>query len=1053
MIKKLTSFIGVYQDEIRLFFWSMLLLLIVRSGGTILTNYADAVFLKRYGVEYLPIVNMLNAVATIFVMGAFAGLMQKMSGSALLLRMFLVSGVTMAIIRLVIPLEYGLIYPLLFMLKAQYEILLALLFWNLANDLFNTQQAKRLFPLITAGGVIGQIIASFGTPWFARVLSFDNLLFAYFLICCAGAAAVFFMSRRFPMLLSGGGSRKAGPAGDKPSMAEEFRRVWPMVKSSTLVKIMIVLTFVPNVIIPILNYQFNYAVNEQFQSEDALLEFFGYMRGVLNIISLVLLLFVGKIYGRWGLPVALMFHPFNYVLAFLSFLFKFDVFSALYARMSTQILRTSINVPANAVLTGLFPQAYRAMVRPFLRGTVVRIGLFLGSSIILLSDALFHPRYLSLVAIPLVLIWLSVPFWLKRRYTDILTDLVAGDMRDIKAMETTDVHHLFRDQSMRRKLQEDFRQAPPEKALWFGQLLKSAKDKELDSLILEKVAADQPNGNGNNNADDRVALLDLLSARSAQAISTLDAVTQRDDPPMQVGAIRTLRRLAPDAIPDPVDLTLLVQAKDIDVRAHAAAAMLPVNSRHFSTLIKDWIQSPEPSIRQAGVVAAGASADAAFTQALRDRLTDESDPTIRAAALKSLHQIDPPEINELVAVDLHHESPQVRRMAVSATQVIDKASLRSVIESLGDLDQTVSQQAREQIVDAPYQDGKQLIKALSNPRRKVREEVFRTLEALDIKDLDAVRFVRDQAQGAYKYLAEVQAVDNMQECAARDLLSEHLSQQRQVQIENIVRVLASQDGSGKMRIVSRGLLSSDKRQRANSQEALGDLLDKSVARFMIPLVDESPIEMKLAAGKKFFKINPFPTGDVKIVNHLLESRNPVTCALAIEMAEQIGMTGINTNSKYHQEMPMESDAAISEKILLLKQIDIFSSLSVAELSAVATITEEVDHPPGERVISQDTAGETLYLIVNGTVEVRKQLEDGSEMKLDEMSGGDYFGEMALFEDNKRSANVVTATDSRLLFLHKQDFNEMVREYPQIALAICGVLSGRIRRLHERFQEH
>ena len=150
---------------------------------------------------------------------------------------------------------------------------------------------------------------------------------------------------------------------------------------------------------------------------------------------------------------------------------------------------------------------------------------------------------------------------------------------------------------------------------------------------------------------------------------------------------------------------------------------------------------------------------------------------------------------------------------------------------------------------------------------------------------------------------------------------------------------------------------------------------------------------------------------------------------------------------------MDTDVAISEKILLLKQIDIFSSLSVAELSAVATITEEVDHPPGERVISQNTAGETLYLIVNGTVEVRKELEDGTEMKLDEMSGGDYFGEMALFEDTKRSATVVTATDSRLLFLHKQDFNEMVREYPQIALAICGVLSGRIRRLHERFQEH
>ena len=92
------------------------------------------------------------------------------------------------------------------------------------------------------------------------------------------------------------------------------------------------------------------------------------------------------------LPIALMLHPFNYILAFLAFLFRFDVFSAMYARMSTNILRTTINIPANAVLMGLFPESYRAMVRPFLRGTVVRIGLFLGSGLILFSEPLFHPR-------------------------------------------------------------------------------------------------------------------------------------------------------------------------------------------------------------------------------------------------------------------------------------------------------------------------------------------------------------------------------------------------------------------------------------------------------------------------------------------------------------------------------------------------------------------------------------------------------------------------------------------------------------------------------------
>jgi hypothetical protein len=236
------------------------------------------------------------------------------------------------------------------------------------------------------------------------------------------------MERQFPFLLIE--EKRQGPEKPRRSMQQEIKTVLPMLKSSVLLRLMIVLTFMPNVVIPIMNYQFNYAVDTYFVSEATMIAFFGYFRGVLNIVSLVILLFVGKIYGRWGLPVALMFHPFNYVLAFLAFLLRFDVIAAMYARMSTNVLRTTINIPANATIMGLFPESYRALVRPFLRGTVVRIALFIGSGLILISDPLFHPRYLSLVALPFVLTWLSAPFILKKKYAGILIDLIKQNQHD-----------------------------------------------------------------------------------------------------------------------------------------------------------------------------------------------------------------------------------------------------------------------------------------------------------------------------------------------------------------------------------------------------------------------------------------------------------------------------------------------------------------------------------------------------------------------------------------------------------------------------------------------
>ncbi len=80
--------------------------------------------------------------------------------------------------------------------------------------------------------------------------------------------------------------------------------------------------------------------------------------------------------------------------------------------------------------------------------------------------------------------------------------------------------------------------------------------------------------------------------------------------------------------------------------------------------------------------------------------------------------------------------------------------------------------------------------------------------------------------------------------------------------------------------------------------------------------------------------------------------------------------------------------------------------------------------------------------------IKSQGED-HEIELDRISAGDYFGEMALFEDVLRSATIRTEQESRLLVLHKQEFKEIVREYPQIALNICKILSARIRKLHKK----
>jgi len=149
---------------------------------------------------------------------------------------------------------------------------------------------------------------------------------------------------------------------------------------------------------------------------------------------------------------------------------------------------------------------------------------------------------------------------------------------------------------------------------------------------------------------------------------------------------------------------------------------------------------------------------------------------------------------------------------------------------------------------------------------------------------------------------------------------------------------------------------------------------------------------------------------------------------------------------------MADEVTISDKIMLLRGIDIFESLSVSELAATVSVVEEIDCSPGEIIIQEGTVGDTMYLVVKGEVSVIKDLGEINEIEIDRIKAGDYFGEMALFEDAVRSVSIRIEEPSSFMVLHKQEFKELVREYPQIALEICKVLSGRIRNLHTKIEK-
>ncbi|RLF06543.1 MAG: hypothetical protein DRJ64_04355 [Thermoprotei archaeon] len=136
-----------------------------------------------------------------------------------------------------------------------------------------------------------------------------------------------------------------------------------------------------------------------------------------------------------------------------------------------------------------------------------------------------------------------------------------------------------------------------------------------------------------------------------------------------------------------------------------------------------------------------------------------------------------------------------------------------------------------------------------------------------------------------------------------------------------------------------------------------------------------------------------------------------------------------------------------EKALSLKNVELFHEISGEVLAHIATLLEEEFYEKGTYVVNQGDLGRELYIIVTGEVDV---VAGGK--KVDVMSDGAYFGEMAIIDSQPRSADVIATTNLVVLKMAMEDFHEILTQQEHVAIGVIRVLNRRIRNLNQRLQE-
>jgi len=129
-------------------------------------------------------------------------------------------------------------------------------------------------------------------------------------------------------------------------------------------------------------------------------------------------------------------------------------------------------------------------------------------------------------------------------------------------------------------------------------------------------------------------------------------------------------------------------------------------------------------------------------------------------------------------------------------------------------------------------------------------------------------------------------------------------------------------------------------------------------------------------------------------------------------------------------------------------VPLFESLDNQAANAVSSLLSVQECDAGHILFQAGDAGDSMYLIEDGKVQISMRSSDGEELILAVLAQGDFFGEMALIDNSPRTASAVAKTACRLAPIDQKRFHFLVQQTPNFATHVMKVLAARLRRMNE-----
>lgn len=139
----------------------------------------------------------------------------------------------------------------------------------------------------------------------------------------------------------------------------------------------------------------------------------------------------------------------------------------------------------------------------------------------------------------------------------------------------------------------------------------------------------------------------------------------------------------------------------------------------------------------------------------------------------------------------------------------------------------------------------------------------------------------------------------------------------------------------------------------------------------------------------------------------------------------------------------------AEIVELLGRVPVFSTLERDDLERIAQVAVPRVFDPGQIVFREGDASDTCYVVRTGRARAVREHQDGRTITLATFGPGDIFGELAMFEDELRSATVEAVQRTSVVAVLGPDMRRLMAEHPQISIRLVVALGRRLRETNDR----